>query len=1444
MFERGVFLQIDRQFFKYKVDMASLPLLDKAHKNNGELQSINLDPTIDSSYKLSDTDYHEPLTSQALHINKSPELMHHNEIEQPPACSRECHQEACSLLQEHTPITTAQSLIMQAKPEDSARRKRKHPCRMQSFNSGCSKDCWRDCKENISDNQRQRIFNQYCSLSGRKEKQEFITRNVTRIRLSNPTKNFWKLYSVDWAFTIENTSVSVCKLFFLHTLGITESFAYSAIRAKDNILKPPKTRDASETNLKVEKFQAVSERRSLSKTHKKSESFLEVRPGCQDCRRNCHSKFTFQERQAIFDEYHSFIDRQTQHEYLSSLVRRVKKKLIKLAKTRRSCTIEWTLPKNGKLIQVCKTFFTHTVGVSERCVYSIKVKEKIQPAPLGIIYCSQAENQGCFKDDLLSADQLENLPSADDLSSRQGGEISALNTNLEKRICDINFALAKESGKKKKIGKLKVQKKRFLEEASEGNGKTDDAYDDCKIISEVTFEASDEEYEYVYTCVKRKKKKGPTGCDTKLAQIPVINEECNSRDEDEDWGSASEDEIGLSDNTDHLNKDKERKWTKKSVSQNLESVQSDGRNFKMTTGEIVFPSGASDKDSNAFENCGDEICKQKSILFNFKRKSRKFFGKKLEKEKHFAYFKGMSKLRKTNFCKVSQRHKVKHQTQKVFEAKAEEKKRNLTKTKKRPSKLLYPPCDDTCKLMCRYNVPEESRQSIFKEFWDLHTMSAQRNYIARYVKRVYKPVCACVVVNNARKTRGYTISWTFNVEGSPVKVCKTFFMYALQISDSIVYKALLDADKNDSSSMNLTVHPCKHFTNAIDEPAPANATSTLNISVEPEQQCHSLGEIQAPLNQNQHSSEPSNKIASSNPPAHVSDTPSNVEKINGTPNFKDLFKTPPVSASSLQTFENAGPFQAATAQPLPIKSVLNPYSQPKSAFKTLHFPSTNVSTHQRYCEQPLFDADYQPDTRVNCGIGMSMRREGSSKAVISSVQNELNPSSFQPNLFNDSYFFRTGRPNAAHTMPTPNLNMHKGWDTMQNDQIDSSCRFWKTQDPTSQSDSLVRPNACPSNYHWNRTEATNTVRFPHHDANTKNLGVSVNMDGNIDTYALAYTPLSGANPSSVQTIDLQRNHSYQPEILGCAAGSLHNDNYNKNTNNRSNALPKTCNIEKSVGRPWEEQLLPADTVKIAKDGILGDGLRKAINSKHKKFKQKAFPEPGTSLSKREMARRAKAAALANKHVKIGCLETTCKRKCGEKIPQAVREKLLQDFWGLKSIAHRRHYLMPFVKKIPKKSCRGAHSRRSCTVEWMMPNKGEFHIVCKKFFVDTFDIGEKFMKGVLDRKHENSTVEDMRGKRSAHNIAQQAAEAFIKSHCVEKTFICQACVKSFSRWCFNSETESETENSLSRTKMHKLYEVKCKSQGDTPICRATFFKLCTEKFNIIGLKVCDNCCNKS
>lgn len=98
------------------------------------------------------------------------------------------------------------------------------------------------------------------------------------------------------------------------------------------------------------------------------------------------------------------------------------------------------------------------------------------------------------------------------------------------------------------------------------------------------------------------------------------------------------------------------------------------------------------------------------------------------------------------------------------------------------ARQLKPPCNDTCKLRCISKINPVQRQSIFDTYWAIGDIHNQRSFILSCLTNItprYKYTNA-LVPRNANK------AFHFIVDGRAIRVCKTFFLNTLDISDRMI----------------------------------------------------------------------------------------------------------------------------------------------------------------------------------------------------------------------------------------------------------------------------------------------------------------------------------------------------------------------------------------------------------------------------------------------------------------------------------------------------------------------------------------------------------------------------------------------------------------------------------------------------------------------------------
>ncbi|CAH1101118.1 unnamed protein product [Psylliodes chrysocephalus] len=96
---------------------------------------------------------------------------------------------------------------------------------------------------------------------------------------------------------------------------------------------------------------------------------------------------------------------------------------------------------------------------------------------------------------------------------------------------------------------------------------------------------------------------------------------------------------------------------------------------------------------------------------------------------------------------------------------------------------MKPPCSDTtCRLKCIEKVSHDQRFQSFEKFWNIGDLDLQRAYIHSCMTDItprYK-------YTNAEQPRKPNKAFHFIVNEKLTRICKTFFMRTLDISDRFI----------------------------------------------------------------------------------------------------------------------------------------------------------------------------------------------------------------------------------------------------------------------------------------------------------------------------------------------------------------------------------------------------------------------------------------------------------------------------------------------------------------------------------------------------------------------------------------------------------------------------------------------------------------------------------
>jgi len=97
---------------------------------------------------------------------------------------------------------------------------------------GCGLKCHKHCHQLISLDDREWLFHDFWQLGNLSDQREYLVRHVIRKPVkskskNSPNHNHVKKFSFHYSFVVKNTTISVCKIFFLHTLAISQQMVHT-----------------------------------------------------------------------------------------------------------------------------------------------------------------------------------------------------------------------------------------------------------------------------------------------------------------------------------------------------------------------------------------------------------------------------------------------------------------------------------------------------------------------------------------------------------------------------------------------------------------------------------------------------------------------------------------------------------------------------------------------------------------------------------------------------------------------------------------------------------------------------------------------------------------------------------------------------------------------------------------------------------------------------------------------------------------------------------------------------------------------------------------------------------------------------------------------------------------------------------------------------------------
>ncbi|CAH1163388.1 unnamed protein product [Phaedon cochleariae] len=192
-----------------------------------------------------------------------------------------------------------------------------------------------------------------------------------------------------------------------------------------------------------------------------------------------------------------------------------------------------------------------------------------------------------------------------------------------------------------------------------------------------------------------------------------------------------------------------------------------------------------------------------------------------------------------------------------------------------------------------------------------------------------------------------------------------------------------------------------------------------------------------------------------------------------------------------------------------------------------------------------------------------------------------------------------------------------------------------------------------------------------------------------------------------------------------------------------------------------------------------------------------------NLGQEFMCQRGKL--MRKRVMKPGC-EQICSRKCSDKLSVEMRTRIFTDFWALGDHNKQIQFVSRCVERLPRKQVllsKIETSRRHWTYRYFFMIGAEKVQVCKKMFIDSLDITDKWVTTIYKKMdmHESNCVEldDRRGRHAnrANKVREEIKET-VRNHILQVPFVESHYVRARTKKQYFVET-------LTFPKLYKLYK---------------------------------------
>lgn len=208
-----------------------------------------------------------------------------------------------------------------------------------------------------------------------------------------------------------------------------------------------------------------------------------------------------------------------------------------------------------------------------------------------------------------------------------------------------------------------------------------------------------------------------------------------------------------------------------------------------------------------------------------------------------------------------------------------------------------------------------------------------------------------------------------------------------------------------------------------------------------------------------------------------------------------------------------------------------------------------------------------------------------------------------------------------------------------------------------------------------------------------------------------------------------------------------------------------------------------------------------------------------------------------RQMKAGCGDK-CRYKCHQNFPENERIEIFRSFWSREDKKDQRHFIASCVTKDGVKRKRVGSDRRGTTYHYTFYAPNGKQEVCKKFFLDTLDLGQDVVYSTLNRLNPTGTLSPSKqGKHGKQPTVDSDVLQSIRDH-----------INLFptleSHYNRKHSSKKYLPADLSLSGMYRLYKEKCRDDHVKAAKECTYRKVFNSEYNLAFHRPkkdqCDDC----